>query len=122
MNEISKHYTQIVSGSLERAVDLNSKGLIIEFETLIEMTRTPEIGIELVKIMNGICEDYFRRYGLKTEIRLTPNDLREFDRPPRLRTSSYLAPMFELFEKEQKPGGICCRSNQPGAKRSRMMP
>jgi methanol--5-hydroxybenzimidazolylcobamide Co-methyltransferase len=116
MNEISKHYTQIVSGALERAVDLNSKGLIIEFETLIEMTRTPEIGIELVKIMNGICEDYFRRYGLKTEIRLTPNDLREFDRPPRLRTSSYLAPMFELFEKGAEAGGDLLSIESTGGK------
>ncbi len=116
MNEISRHYSEIVTGTLDRALDLNSPGLIIEFETVNEMTLNPEIGIELVKIMNGICEDYFQRHGLKTEIRLTPNDLREFDRPPKLRTSEYLGPMFELFEKGAQAGGDLLSIESTGGK------
>ena len=66
--------------------------------------------------MNDICEDYFQRYNLKSEIRLTPNDLREFDRPPKLRTSSYLAPMFELFEKGAEADGDLLSIESTGGK------
>jgi methanol--5-hydroxybenzimidazolylcobamide Co-methyltransferase len=88
LKTITKHYKDIVSGALERALHLYSPGVILEFETLIEMTKEPEIGIEIVKVMNDICEDYFQKHKLKSEIRLIPNDLREFERPPKARTSS----------------------------------
>ncbi len=114
--EVKKHYTEIVEGILNRAVELNSKGLVLELETVIEMTKTPEIGIELVKIMNDICEKYYHQHKLPTEIRLTPNDLREFDRPSRARTSSYLDAMFELFDKGAKEGGNLLSIESTGGK------
>ena len=114
--EIKNHYAEIVLGALTRAVDLNSPGLILEFETVVEMTLNPEIGIELVKVMNEICEDFFIRQGLKSEIRLTPNDLRDFDRPPRQRTSTYLNPMMELFEKGALAGGDLLSIESTGGK------
>jgi methanol--5-hydroxybenzimidazolylcobamide Co-methyltransferase len=82
--DIRNHYRDIVQSSLEKALHLHSDGVVFEFETLIEMTRTPSIGIELTKLMNDICEDFYQKHGLKSEIRLTPNDLREFERPPKL--------------------------------------
>jgi len=33
--------------------------------------------------MTDICEEFHQKHGLKSEIRLTPNDLREFDSPPK---------------------------------------
>ncbi|NJO90088.1 MAG: hypothetical protein HC831_14930 [Chloroflexia bacterium] len=72
-----------LSITLERAIELHSNGVVLEFETLIEMTQHPDIGVELVKHMNEICENFYANHGLKSEIRLTPNDLREFERPPK---------------------------------------
>lgn len=114
--ELISYYKGIVSEILEHALHLYSEGIIIEFEPLIEMTRFPEIGIQLVKVMNEVCENYFQAHGLKSEIRLTPNDLREFDKPPRQRTSAYLEPMTELFERGAIAGGDLLSIESTGGK------
>ena len=95
---------------------MNSGGLVLEFETVIEMTQNPDIGVELVKVMNEICEDFHSRHGLKTEIRLTPNDLRDFDRPPLPRTSRQLEPMMELFERGALAGSDLLSIESTGGK------
>ena len=116
LKQVYNHYQEIASGALERALELNSKGLVLEFETLLEMTKTPSIGIKIVEIMNEICENYYQKYGLASEIRLTPNDLREFERPARQRSSAYLAPMFELFEGGMMAGGDLLSIESTGGK------
>ena len=116
LNRVNQHYREIAEGALERAVDLNSKGVVLEFEALLEMTKTPSIGIELVKIMNEVCENYYQKHGLKSEIRLTPNDLREFERPAKQRTSAYLEPMMELFEQGMLAGGDLLSIESTGGK------
>jgi len=116
LSEVKGHYRQIVTDALEHAVHLHSRGVILEFETLTEMTQTPDIGVELVKVMNEICENYYVQHGLKSEIRLTPNDLREFERPPRQRTSHLLQPMLELFERGARAGGDMLSIESTGGK------
>jgi methanol--5-hydroxybenzimidazolylcobamide Co-methyltransferase len=116
LNQVYAHYREIAEGALERALHLNSKGVVLEFETLLEMTKTPAIGVEIVKIMNEICENYYRKFGLASEIRLTPNDLREFERPALQRSSKYLEPMFELFEKGMVAGGDLLSIESTGGK------
>lgn len=116
LNEVYSHYREIAEGALERAVELNSKGVILEFETLLEMTKTPSIGVEIIRIMNEICENYYHKYSLASEIRLTPNDLREFDRPPCQRTTEFLEPMMELFEKGAAAGGDLLSIESTGGK------
>jgi len=122
LTEVYGHYREIAEGALERALHLESKGVVLELETLLEMTKTPSIGIEIVKVMNEICENYYVKHGLKSEIRLTPNDLREFERPARQRSSQYLEPMMELFEKGALAGGDYYLSKVLVAKRCRTMP
>lgn len=114
--EVRKHYSSMVSEAIEHARQLHAQGVIFEFETLLEMTQTPAVGVELVKIMNDICEDNYQKYGFKSEIRLTPNDLREFDRPPLCRTSKYLDAMWELFDKGSQAGGDLLSIESTGGK------
>ena len=116
LGRVYEHYREIAEGALERALHLNSKGIVLEFETLLEMTKTPSIGVEIVKIMNEICENYFQKYGLASEIRLTPNDLREFERPARQRSSQHLEPMMELFERGMMAGGDLLSIESTGGK------
>ena len=113
---VINHYKQIVSGALERAVQLHSNGVVLEFETLIEMTQNPDLGVTLISEMNDICEDYFAKHQLKSEIRLTPNDLREFERPARQRTTKLLDPMMELFERGAQAGGNFLSIESTGGK------
>lgn len=114
--DIKEQYKGIVTEGLERALHLESKGLIFEFETLLEMTLKPEYGIELVKIMNDVCENFYQKHGLISEIRLTPNDIRDYERPPKMRTSKYLEPMMELFEKGALAGGDLLSIESTGGK------
>jgi methanol--5-hydroxybenzimidazolylcobamide Co-methyltransferase len=114
--EVKRHYSEIVEGVLGRAIELESEGLVLEFETLIEMTKTPDIGVEILKTMHEICEKYYHNHKLPIEIRLTPNDLREFDRPPKSRTSSYLDAMFELFDRGAQAGGNLLSIESTGGK------
>ena len=116
ISPVVNHYKEIVRGALGRAVELYSNGVVLEFETLIEMTQNPDIGVELVKQMNDICEDFYVRKGLKSEIRLTPNDLREFERPPMQRTTKLLEPMMELFERGAEAGGNLLSIESTGGK------
>jgi methanol---5-hydroxybenzimidazolylcobamide Co-methyltransferase len=116
MNVIRQHYDEIITGALERANHLHSPGVVFEFETLMEMTQNPTIGVDLVSRMNDICESFFANHGIKSEIRLTPNDLREFERPPKQRTSQYLSTMFELFERGAKAGGNLLSIESTGGK------
>lgn len=116
LTEVYTHYREIAEGALERALHLESKGVVLELETLLEMTKTPQIGIEIVKIMNEVCEKYYQNHGLASEIRLTPNDLREFERPAKQRTSQYLEPMFELFERGSMEGGDLLSIESTGGK------
>lgn len=116
MPAVCEHYRSIVTDAIEHARRMYSPGVIFEFETLIEMTQTPSIGIELVKIMNDVCEENYQQFGFKSEIRLTPNDLREFDRPPLCRTSKYLDAMWELFDKGSLAGGDLLSIESTGGK------
>jgi methanol--5-hydroxybenzimidazolylcobamide Co-methyltransferase len=114
--EVCEHYRSIVTEACEHARHLYSNGVVFEFETLLEMTQNPDWGVELVKIMNDICEDNYQKYGFKSEIRLTPNDLREFDRPPLCRTSKYLDAMWELFDRGSQAGGDLLSIESTGGK------
>ena len=115
-SEVVNHYRQIVSGALERAVDLHQTGLVFEFETLLEMTLDPDLGTELVKVMNDLCEEAWTTKGLRSEIRLTPNDTRDFDRPVQMRTSRHLEGMMELFERGAAAGGNLLSIESTGGK------
>ena len=113
---IYDQYREIVKDALRRGIELASPGIVFEFETLLEMTQQPGIGIHLVKIMNEVCEEYYQKHGFKSEIRLTPNDLREFERPPLQRTSTLLEPMMELFEGGAEAGAEILSIESTGGK------
>lgn len=114
--EVKRHYREIVSGALERARDLFQDGVVFEFETLLEMTMDPQLGIDLVKVMNDLCEDAWQKHGQRSEIRLTPNDTRDFERPVKMRTSRYLDNMFALFGGGARAGGNLLSIESTGGK------
>lgn len=104
MPEIARHYKQIVSEALERAAELEAPGVMLEFETLPPMTEFPEFGMEIVHILLEGIEYAHQKYGLKATLRATPNDNREFVRPPLMRSGRYWDAMLELFEQSAAAG------------------
>ncbi len=104
MPEIVRHYQQIVTEALERAAELEAPGVMLEFETLPPMTEHPALGMEVVNILLEGIEDAHDKYGLKAALRCTPNDNREFVRPPLMRSGRYWDAMLELFDQSAAAG------------------
>jgi methanol--5-hydroxybenzimidazolylcobamide Co-methyltransferase len=98
MPEVRQHYRQIITGACQRAAELEAPGLVIEFETLPPMTENPAWGIELTRILLDGMADAHAKHGLKSVLRITPNDTREMDRPPRMRSGQYYEAMIQTFE------------------------
>jgi methanol--5-hydroxybenzimidazolylcobamide Co-methyltransferase len=98
MPEVRQHYRQIITGACQRAVELEAPGLVVEFETLPPMTENPDWGIELTRILLDGMETAHAKHGLKSVLRITPNDTREMERPPRMRSGQFYEAMLQTFD------------------------
>lgn len=98
MPEIKIIYKQIIDDVLKRAHELYAPGLVIEFETLPPMTENPEWGIEIHKVLRTAMFEFEAKYGLKSVMRMTPNDVREMNRPPIMRSGVIWENMLKTFE------------------------
>jgi len=97
-SEICRQYRQIIRSALTRAVELEASGLVVEFETLPPMTENPQWAIEITKILADAMEDAYAKDGLRSALRITPNDTREFIRPPMMRSGEKWERMLATFE------------------------
>ena len=98
MPEVRLQYQQIIEGAMKRAVELEADGVVVEFETLPPMTENPSWGVELARILLDGMEEAHSRHGLKSVLRMTPNDTREMERPPRMRSGKLYENMIATFE------------------------
>ncbi len=98
MPEVRSQYTQMISEATKRAVELQAPGLVVEFELLPDLTLEPEWGADVVRILRSVLDEAQTRHGLKVGLRITPNDIREFARPPLLRRGEFVDKMFRSFE------------------------
>ncbi|RIK32929.1 MAG: methanol--corrinoid methyltransferase, partial [Chloroflexi bacterium] len=98
MPEVHKQYAQMIAGVCRRAAELQAPGLVVEFELLPELTLTPEWGAEITALLRATLDQYAAQEGLVSALRVTPNDIREFARPPWLRSGDYWEKMVRCFE------------------------
>ncbi|MBD3392506.1 MAG: methanol--corrinoid methyltransferase [Chitinivibrionales bacterium] len=116
ISEIRDMYRAIVDEACGRAVALDCEALVVELETLIEMTITPRYAIELTETINEVLDSWQSRTGLKSALRVTPNDTREMKRPPYLRSGKFLDRMLETFEGCARAGGELLSIESTGGK------
>jgi methanol--5-hydroxybenzimidazolylcobamide Co-methyltransferase len=116
MPEVRHNYEQIIAGALGRAAELDAPGVVIEFETLPPMTEHPAWGLEIAKILLEGMQQEACRSGLKSVLRMTPNDNREFERPPLMRRGRYWDAMLELFEGSAAAGAELLSIESVGGK------
>ena len=116
MPEVRRNYEQIIEGVLRRAAELEAPGVVIEFETLPPMTEHPAWGLDIVKILLEGMQRQKDRSGLKSVLRMTPNDNREFERPPLMRRGRYWEAMLELFEGSAAAGAELLSIESVGGK------
>lgn len=98
MPDVLAHYREIIAGATKRAIELEAHGLVIEFETLPPMTENPQWGIDCTKVLIDGLEGAHAKAGLKSVLRITPNDTREMERPPRMRDGQLYENMLKTFE------------------------
>lgn len=98
MPEIRRHYTEIIDDAALRAAELEVPGLVVEFETLPPMCENPDWGIGLAGLILERLAAAEQSYGLKSVLRMTPNDLREMSRPPLMRRGELYEQMMATFE------------------------
>ena len=70
-------YVELSSG-----VDRQVPGLVVEFELLADLTLKSQWGAEVIAILCHTLDRCAASDGLASALRMTPNDIREFVRPP----------------------------------------
>ena len=98
MPKAREHYQRMIRSCLERALRLEVPGLVVELETVPPMTENPEWGREICRLLLEEIEEARARHGLNAALRATPNDTREMQRPPVLRSGGYYDSMLATFE------------------------
>lgn len=114
--EAKEIYKAIINGVLKKARDLHASNLVIEFETLPQYTEHPEWGIAIHKLLRDTMFEYEVKYGLKSVMRMTPNDLREMNRPPVMRSGQYWDEMVRVFEQTARDGADILAIESTGGK------
>jgi len=114
--EVCAQYTQMIEGVCKRAVELQIDGFVVEYELLPELTLEPEWGVEVTKILRDTLNKTEAKHGIKTALRVTPNDIREFARPPFLRQGKYVDAMFRSFELNAAAGADFLAIESTGGK------
>lgn len=95
--EVRRNYQEMIDGVLQRAAELSAPEVLVEFETLPEMTIRPGWGLDITRLLADAMGRFEEKHGLRTALRLTPNDVREFARPPIMRRGEYWECMQEFF-------------------------
>ena len=98
MQVVLDQYTQMIEGVCTRAVELHAPGLVVELELLPDLTLVPERGAQVTAVLKKVLRETEEKSGLKTALRVTPNDIREFSRPPVMRSGEFVENMFRSFE------------------------
>lgn len=114
--EAKRIYQEIIDGVLKKAHELHTGNLVIEFETLPQYTENPEWGIEIHRLLRNTMYEYEAKYGLKSVMRMTPNDLREMSRPPIMRGGKYWDAMVRIFEQTARDGADILAIESTGGK------
>jgi methanol--5-hydroxybenzimidazolylcobamide Co-methyltransferase len=114
--EVLKIYGEIISGVLQKAHELHAPGVVVEYETLPEFTYNPEWGIAVHKVLRETMFEFEAKHGLKSVLRMTPNDVREFNRPPIMRSGEYWSDMLTVFEQTARDGADILSIESTGGK------
>ena len=116
MPEIRDEYRQMADEACSRAAALGVPGLVLELELLPELTREPEWGAEITAILRERLDAHRASRGLVSALRVTPSDLRDFIRPPLMRTGEEWEHMMRSFEECAQAGADMLAIESTGGK------
>ena len=116
MQEVLHQYREIITGVCERARDLDCPGFVAEIETLPPMTFQPEWGEEVCRAVVDITKDYAEKFGIKSAVRITPNDIREGSELTHMWRGRHWDRMLETFERCANTGADLLAIESVGGK------
>ena len=114
--QVVAQYTEMIDDVIRRSVELKVPQLMIEFETLPEMTLHPEWALEINRLLADKLIEANQKFGQKNALRFTPNDIREFSRPPIMRSGTHWDSMLETFAKAGEAGADFISIESTGGK------
>jgi len=84
--EVRSRYREMTTRILQRAVELKQEILVLEFEQLYELTQYPHWGAYVTSDIKEVMEEFYRASGVKSALRVTIADIRDKERPQRMRS------------------------------------
>jgi len=114
--KIKRQYKEMTESVLDRAVKRRCSALVLEVELLPGLTKKPAWGIEITRLVREIMRTFEAEEGLKSLMRLTPNDIREYERPPRMRSGQLWDAMMEIFRGGAQAGADMLAIESTGGK------
>lgn len=114
--QVRTQYSEMIESACKRAVELEVPALLVEFETLPPMTVRPAWGLEITRLLADVLQRYHDKRGLRSALRLTPNDSRDHERPPRMRRGPYWDGMVEVFRQAASAGADLLAIESTGGK------
>lgn len=94
---IVRHYEEMAANILKRAAALRVPGIVLEFELLPAMTETPAWGADITALLKRELERFHARHAIPCALRVTPTDIRDQAKPPRLRDGAPWERLAESF-------------------------
>ena len=116
MQEVLRQYREIITGVCERARDLECPGFVAEIETLPPMTFQPEWGESVCRAVVDIAKEYAEKFGVKSAVRITPNDIREGTELSHMWRGRHWESMLETFERCANAGADLLAIESVGGK------
>ena len=116
ISAVYDQYDQMIKGVCKRAAELFAPGLVVEFELLPELTKVPAWGAKVTEILKAALNELQEKHSIPTALRVTPNDIREFERPPLMRRGELLDQMMESFSECAKAGADFLAIESTGGK------
>jgi len=113
---VQTQFQQMTKGVLARATQLDCQALGLEIEHLYELTTNPEWGSAITRQAKSIMEDAFHKHGIRSTLRVTVADVREAERPPKMRTGSGFKKILESMEKCAAAGADILTIESTGGK------
>jgi methanol--5-hydroxybenzimidazolylcobamide Co-methyltransferase len=114
--EVRRQYQEIGEAIVRRSGLLKVPGLVIEFEQLPPMTDRPQWGAEITAILSEAVKRLRETAGIPAALRVTVVDLRDADRPPRLREGAAWEKMREAFTCSAQAGADILSIESVGGK------
>lgn len=114
--EVRKQYETMIEEICRRSVELEAPGLIVECELLPPMCMNPAWGEEITAILRSGLDRFHVSDGLKSALRMTIIDLRDGERPPRMRSGPGIERTLESFRRCAAAGADLLSIESTGGK------